>query len=168
MKKSLFRLALCSRLMCCGLVAAAQAAPAAYAAPPALQALDDAELSQVAARDGIAFAAHIVINDPTLVGAVADSRLSLGFGGDGPNRYVVIKNVRGVIDMFGVGLSVERKPDGSDYVALALPGYVKYTNFGFESLSVQNDPLAPVTSSMGSVNINGTLWMQGQLRIWAH
>jgi hypothetical protein len=95
-------------------------------------------------------------------------RLSLGFGGDGPNRYVVIKNVRGVIDMFGVGLSVERKPDGGDYVALTLPGYVKYTNFGFESLSVQNDPQAPVTSSMGSVNINGSMWMQGQLRIWAH
>jgi hypothetical protein len=153
MKKALFPL-----LLCCGL---------AQAAPP-LQALDDQELAQVSARDGIAFAAHIVINDPTLVGAVADSRLSLGFGGDGPNRYVVIKNVRGVIDMFGVGLSVERKPDGGDYVALTLPGYVKYTNFGFESLSVQNDPQAPVTSSMGSVNINGSMWMQGQLRIWAH
>jgi hypothetical protein len=153
MKKALFPL-----LLCCGL---------AQAAPP-LQALDDQELAQVSARDGIAFAAHIVINDPTLVGAVADSRLSLGFGGDGPNRYVVIKNVRGVIDMFGVGLSVERKSDGGDYVALTLPGYVKYTNFGFESLSVQNDPQAPVTSSMGSVNINGSMWMQGQLRIWAH
>ncbi|KQW88609.1 hypothetical protein ASC94_24720 [Massilia sp. Root418] len=153
MKKTLFPL-----LLCCGL---------AQAAPP-LRALDDQELGQVSARDGIAFAAHIVINDPALVGAVADSRLSLGFGGDGPNRYVVIKNVRGVIDMFGVGLSVERKPDGGDYVALTLPGYVKYTNFGFESLSVQNDPQAPVTSSMGSVNINGSMWMQGQLRIWAH
>ena len=159
MKKALFPL-----LFCCAI---AHAAHAENAAQP-LQSLDDAELSQVSARDGIAFAAHIVINDPTLVGAVADSRLSLGFGGDGPNRYVVIKNVRGVIDMFGVGLSVERKPDGSDYVALSLPGYVKYTNFGFESLSVQNDPLAPVSSSMGSVNINGSLWMQGQLRIWAH
>ena len=153
MKKALFPL-----LLCCAL---------AQAAPP-LQALDDQELAQVSARDGIAFAAHIVINDPTLVGAVADSRLSLWFGGDGPNRYVVIKNVRGVIDMFGVGLGVERKPDGGDYVALTLPGYVKYTNFGFESLSVQNDPQAPVTSSMGSVNINGSMWMQGQLRIWAH
>ncbi|WP_377703642.1 hypothetical protein [Pseudoduganella sp. UC29_71] len=153
MKNALFPL-----MLCCGL---------AQAAPP-LQALDDQELAQVSARDGIAFAAHIVINDPTLVGAVTDSRLSLGFGGDGPNRYVVIKNVRGVIDMFGVGLSIERKPDGGDYVALTLPGYVKYTNFGFESLSVQNDPQAPVTSSMGSVNINGSLWMQGQLRIWAH
>jgi hypothetical protein len=158
-------------LAMCWPCAGAPAADVSLAVVPArtLQPLDDGELARVSARDGISFAAHVVINDPQLVGAVPDSRLSLGFGGDGPMRYVVIRNVRGVVDMFGLGLNVERKPDGSgDYVALTLPGYVKYSNFGFESLSVQNDPQAPVTSSMGSVNINGSLSLQGQLRIWSH
>ena len=130
--------------------------------------LDDEALGQVAARDGVSIAAHIVINDPTLVGAVADSRMSLGFGGDGAQRYVVLKNVRGVVDMAGVHIDAQKKPDGTDYVAVTLPGYLKFSNLGFESLSVQSDPLAPVTSSMGSVNINGTMNMQGQFRIWAH
>lgn len=157
--------------VCVNLALSALLSSAAHAAEPStstLKPLDDAELSAVTARDGVSFAAHIVINDPTLVGAVADSRLSLGFGGDGPYRYIVIKNVRGVVDMAGASLNVEKKPDGSEYVALSLPGYMKYTNFGFESLSVQNDPLAPVTSTMGSVNINGSMAMQGQLRIWSH
>ncbi|MES2257368.1 MAG: hypothetical protein V4724_02560 [Pseudomonadota bacterium] len=141
---------------------------AALAATVPLQALDDDALSRVTGGDGISFAAHVVLNDPALVGAVADSRLSFGFGGDGQNHYVVIKNVRGVVDMFGLSLNVEKKPDGSDYTALTLPAYVRYGNFGFESLSVQNDPQAPVSSSMGSVNVNGTLNIQGQLRLWTH
>jgi hypothetical protein len=133
-----------------------------------LKPLDDEALSQVAARDGVSIAAHIVINDPTLVGAVADSRMSLGFGGDGAMRYIVLKNVRGVVDLAGVHIDAAKKPDGTDYVAVTLPGYVKFTNLGFESLSVQSDPLAPVTSSMGSINVNGTMSMQGQVHIWAH
>jgi hypothetical protein len=42
-------------------------AGAAHAGP--LRSLDDRELEQVNARDGISFAAHVAINDPTLVGA---------------------------------------------------------------------------------------------------
>lgn len=137
-------------------------------AAEALRALDDAELSEVRGRDGIAFAAHIVVNDPTLVGAVSDSRLSLGFKGDGQTSYLVIKNLRGTVDMFAFSIGVNKKPDGSDYVAVGLPGYVKYSNFGFESLSVQGDPLAPVTSSLGSLNIHGGVQLQGQFRLWAH
>lgn len=133
-----------------------------------LKPLDDEALGQVSARDGVSFAAHIVINNPELAGAVADSRLSLGFGGDGPYRYVVIKNLRGVVDLAGVHINVEKKPDGGEYVAVSMPSYVKFSGLGFESLSVQSDPLAPVTSSMGSVNVNGTMNMQGQLRVWAH
>jgi hypothetical protein len=157
MKKALLPLMFCLSL---GLSCAARA--------DGMKPLDDEALGEVAARDGVSIAAHIVINDPTLVGAVADSRLSMGFGGDGPYRYVVLKNVRGVVDLAGVHIDAAKKPDGSDYVAVTLPGYVKFTNLGFESLSVQNDPLAPVSSTMGSVNINGTMSMQGQFRIWAH
>jgi hypothetical protein len=142
-------------------------AAGALASP--LRPLDDGELSQVAGGDGINFAAHISINDPTLVGAASDSRLSLGFKGDGQNRYIVIKNVRGVVDMFAVSLGVQTRSDGGgDYIAIGLPGYVHYTNFGFESLSVQSDPTAPVTGNLGSLNINGTVSLQGQVRFWTH
>lgn len=140
----------------------------AAAGAAGMKPLDDEALGLVSARDGVSFAAHIVINNPELVGAVADSRLSLGFGGDGPNRYVVIRNLRGVVDIGGVHIDIEKKPDGGEYVAVSMPSYVKFSGLGFESLSVQSDPLAPVTSSMGSVNVNGTMNMQGQFRIWAH
>ena len=150
--------------VCAGL---ALLAGGAHADP--LRPLDDDELSQVSARDGISFAAHVVLNDPTLVGAVSDSRLSLGFNGDGQNRYLVFKNVRGVVDMFAVSLGVLSRADGGgDYIAIGLPGYVRYTNFGFESLSVQTDPNAPVSGSLGSLNINGTVSLQGQVRLWSH
>lgn len=140
----------------------------AGAAAQALRPLGDAELAEVRGGDGISFAAHIVLNDPTLVGAVSDSRLSLGFKGDGQNSYLVIKNLRGTVDMFAVSLGVRKMPDGADYVAIGLPSYVRYSNFGFESLSVQSDPLAPVSSSLGSLNINGGMALQGQFRLWAH
>ncbi|MYM24793.1 bacteriocin [Duganella sp. FT135W] len=142
---------------------------AAQAMAGELKPLDDKELSQVSGGDGISFAAHVVLNDPTLVGAVADSRLSLGFAGDGQNRYIVFKNVRGTVDMFAVNLGVQTRTDGGgDYIAIGLPGYVHYTNLGFESLSVQTDPTAPVTNSLGSLNINGTVSLQGQVRFWGH
>ncbi|WP_317204004.1 hypothetical protein [Janthinobacterium sp.] len=140
----------------------------AGAAAQSLRPLGDAELAEVRGGDGISFAAHIVLNDPTLVGAVSDSRLSLGFKGDGQNSYLVIKNLRGTVDMFAVSLGVRKMPDGADYVAIGLPSYVRYSNFGFESLSVQSDPLAPVSSSLGSLNINGGMALQGQFRLWAH
>ena len=143
------------------------AAGAAAAAP--LRALPDAELATVSGQDGVSFAAHIVINDPTLVGAVSDSRLSLGFAGaDGARRYLVLRNVRGTIDMSTIAIDVRTRPDGGDYIALSLPNTVRYERFGFESMSVQNDPLAPVTASMGSLDISGTVNMTGQLRLWAH
>ena len=137
------------------------------AAPP--RPLDDSELSGVSARDGISFAAHIVVNDPTLVGAVTDSRLSLGFHDGGQPRYIVLRNVRGTVDMFAIGLNVQARPDGNgDYIAITLPSQMRYTNFGFESMSIQNDPNAAVTGNLGSVNVHGNLQMQGEFRMWAH
>ena len=59
MKRLLLQAALAATTLVAGTV---QAEP--------LRALDDSELSQVAARDGISFAAHVSINDPSLIGAV--------------------------------------------------------------------------------------------------
>jgi hypothetical protein len=142
--------------------------PALLQAAPS-KPLNDEELSGVHARDGISFAAHIAINDPTLVGAVTDSRLSLGFHDGTEARYIVLRNVRGTVDMFSIGLNVKSRGDGNgDYIAITLPSQVRYTNFGFESMSVQNDPAAAVTGNLGSVNVNGNLQMQGEFRIWSH
>lgn len=148
-------------------ILAACSCAAALAQP---RALDDEELEKVTGQDGISFAAHVSINDPTLVGAVTDSRLSLGFNGDGSNRYLVIKNLRGTVDMYAVSLGARSRNDGSggDYIAIGLPGYVRYTNFGFESLSVQTDPTAPVTGNLGSMNLNGVVNLTGEVRIWTH
>lgn len=130
--------------------------------------LDDAELAGVSGGDGISIAVHLSINDPTLPNPVTDSRISMGFNVDGRDTYIVVRNPRGKIDMFGITLDVEKKPDGGDYLAVGLPGHVKYTDWGFESFSAQTDPTAPVTESLGRFNMNGTLNMQGQVRMWAH
>ena len=88
-RRFLMRRAAACLLMTGLTLAASSASAGAGTGAGALRALDDQELAQVTARDGISFAAHISLNDPTLVGAVSDSRLSLGFNGDGQNRYIV-------------------------------------------------------------------------------
>lgn len=141
---------------------------AAPAHAQSLKPLDDGELAQVSGGDGLGIAAHISLNDPTLPGAVTDSRFTVGYRVDGQTTYIVIRNPRGTIDIAPFTLSAHKKPDGGDYMALTLPESVRYGNFGFESLSVQNDPFGPVTDSLGRFNINGTVTMQGQFRFWAH
>jgi len=133
----------------------------------AQQALDDHELAQVSGGDGVGIAVHLSLNDPALPGA-SENTLAMGFNVDGQNTYIVIRDLHGSIDAFGLGLHIEKKPDGTDYVAIGLPRHVRFNNFGFDSLSAQSDPSAPVTESLGRININGNLSMQGQLRLWAH
>lgn len=149
-------------LLCCG-AAAAQTAQT-------VRALDDEELSQVSGRDGVAIAMHLALNVPSATSGAGTTanRLSFGTTVDGKTNYIVVQNLHGTIDMLALDLSVQKKPDGTDYVEIGLPGYLKFGNFGFDSLSAQSDPQAPVTDSLGRVNINGTLSMQGQLRMWAH
>lgn len=134
----------------------------------AQQPLNDADLAEVHGADGVGFAMRLSLNDPALTNPVQDSRISMGFNVDGKTTHIVIRNLRGGIDMFGLTLDVEKKPDGTDYLAIGLPAHVKYTDFGFESLSVQTDPAGPVSESLGRVSVNGTVNMQGQLRMWAH
>jgi hypothetical protein len=134
-----------------------------------VRALDDSELSEVSGRDGIGIAMHLALNQPPGgVTAASQNRISIGTTVDGQTNYIVIQNLHGTIDMFALHLSVQKRPDGSDYVAIDLPNTLKFGNFGFDALSVQADPLAPVTDSLGRVSINGTLSMQGQLRMWSH
>jgi hypothetical protein len=128
------------------------------------QRLDDDQLARVSGRDGVSFAVHLELNNGTPI----TNRLSIGHQVDGQMTYIVVKNFSGVIDMSELNISAHAAPDGTNYLAMTLPSSVKFTNVGFESLSVQADPAAPVTSSMGRFTLNGELTMQGQLRMWPH
>lgn len=137
---------------------------AAIAGP---QALPDSELAQVSGADGISFAVKLNLNrqpDNT----TGDSRLMIGHKVDGRTTYLVLRNVGGVITMVGLNLSAQTAPDGMNYVALTMPGYVRFTDTGFDSMSVQADPHGPVSGNLGRVSLNGEMTMQGQLRLWAH
>ena len=135
----------------------------------AQQVLNDEELSSVSGADGISIAMHLALNDPaTSGGAVSENRISMGFKVDGKTTFLVMKNLHGSIDMFALSVDVNQKPDGGSYVAIGLPVHTKYNDFGFDSISAQADPAAAVTESLGRMNINGTVSMQGQLRLWPH
>lgn len=133
-----------------------------------LRALADSELAGVSGGDGISFAVHLELNQPAANGRLRESRLTLGQTVDGRTTYTVIRNPGGVIDMLGLNLAAHTPSDGPAYVALTLPAYVHFTDVGFDSLSVQADPRGAVTDSLGRFTLNGTLSMQGQLRMWAH
>lgn len=137
---------------------------AAWAGP---QPLADEELAQVRGGDGISFAVRLQLNRPD-DGSTGDSRITIGQNVDGRTTYMVVKNVGGLIQMVGLNLSAQTAADGTNYVALTLPAWTRFTDTGFESLSVQADPHAPVTDSLGRVTLNGEMQMQGQLRLWAH
>jgi hypothetical protein len=131
------------------------------------QALPDSELARVSGADGISFAIDLNLNrqpDNT----TGDSRLLIGQKVDGRMTYLVLRNIGGVIQMVGLNISPQTAADGSNYVALTLPGYVRFTDTGFDSLSVQADPHGPVSGNLGRVSLNGELTMRGQLRLWSH
>jgi hypothetical protein len=131
------------------------------------QALPDSELARVSGADGISFAVDLNLNrqpDNT----TGDSRLIIGQKVDGRMTYLVLRNIGGVIQMVGLNISPQTAADGTNYVALTLPGYVRFTDTGFDSLSVQADPHGPVSGNLGRVSLNGEMTMQGQLRLWSH
>jgi hypothetical protein len=135
------------------------------------QPLADEELAQVRGADGISFAVRLQLNRPTngeMSGTTGDSRLTIGQTVDGRTTYTVLKNIGGVIQMVGLNISPQTAADGTNYLALTLPVWTKFTDTGFDSLSVQADPRGPVTQSLGQVTLNGELQMQGQLRLWSH
>ncbi|WP_075794922.1 hypothetical protein [Massilia putida] len=152
------------RLRLLALILPALLCRAAWAGP---QPLADEELAQVRGADGISFAVRLQLNRPN-DGSIGDSRLTIGQTVDGRTTYTVLKNVGGLIQMVGLNISPQTAADGTNYLALTLPAYTRFTDAGFESISVQADPRAPVTQSLGQVTLNGDLQMQGQLRLWSH
>jgi len=133
----------------------------------ALSALDDDSLSTVVGRDGLSFAVHLDMNDPNNPNATVISRLTVGFNVNGQTNYAVMLNPHGIIDMFAVSLDVVGRPDGGDAIAIGLPGYVNFQQFGFDALGIQSDPNAPISGDLGRLVLNGQLSFQGQLRVWS-
>jgi hypothetical protein len=130
--------------------------------------LPDAELAKVTGGDGVSFAVRFELNREGDHVAPGDSRLWIGQQVDGRTTYTVIKNMSGVVQMVGLSIDAKSAADGTSYVAMTLPVMTRFTDAGFESLSVQADPRAAVTESLGRFTLNGELQMQGQLRLWAH
>lgn len=130
--------------------------------------LADQELAAVRGADGVSFAVRLELNQPSADGTPRDSRLYFAHEVDGRTTYTVFKNVSGIVQMFGLSVSAKHDAGGQQYVAIGLPAMARFTNFGFESLSLQADPNATVTQSLGSVNLNGEMRMTGQLRLWSN
>ena len=131
------------------------------------QPLADSELAQVRGADGISFAVDLNLNrQPD--SATGDSRLMIGQKVDGRTTYIVVRNIGGLVQMIGLNISPQTAADGTNYVALTLPVYIRLTDTGFDSISVQADPLGAVSGNLGRVSLNGEMTMQGQLRLWSH
>jgi hypothetical protein len=131
------------------------------------QPLPDSELANVRGADGISFAVDLNLNrQPD--NATGDSRLMIGQKVDGRTTYIVVRNIGGVVQMIGLNISPQTAADGTNYVALTLPGYTRFTDTGFDSISVQADPHGAVSGNLGKVSLNGEMVMQGQLRLWSH
>lgn len=141
----------------------------ALAAGPALAdkvPLTDDQLGDVAGK-GVAILVHLELNSGLLTGQNIDSRLSAGFDVNGVTTYAIAQNFGGVLDLFAVTLNPATKPDGSGYLAIGMPFFVGAQEFGVRAIGVQTDLNAPISTSLGSILLNGTANMTGQLNVWA-
>jgi hypothetical protein len=129
------------------------------------QALSDAELREVSGK-GVAVLVHLELNSGLLTGQPIDSRISAGFTVDSVTTYAIAQNVGGVLDMFAITLDPTSRSGGADYLAIGMPTYFAAQEFGVRALAVQTDASAPITSSLGSLLLNGVASMTGQLNLW--
>ena len=128
--------------------------------------LSDDELRGVAGK-GISIAVHLVLNGGVLTGQPVDSRISAGFTVDGTTTYVIAQNFGGMLNLFNITLDQDTAPDGSGYISIGMPGIVQAKDFGVRAIGVQTGLDAPITNSLGSLLLNGSATMTGQLNVWA-
>ena len=149
-----------SRVALAGALAAA--ASGAFAEK---KALDDEELRGVSAK-GIAIAVNLQLNTRQIAGNAPPSNVSAGFTVDGVTTYAIVQNFGGGLQLFSITIDPSVKPDGTGYLAIGMPSYLNAQDFGIHGIGVQTDPNAPITSSLGSLTLNGTASMTGQLNLW--
>ncbi|MCV2358098.1 hypothetical protein LNV08_03850 [Paucibacter sp. TC2R-5] len=133
-------------------------------AAQAANALSDEELGGVAGRGGIVLNAHLELN----TAATSDNRVSLGFRVAGNTSYLLLHKLSGTLDLLGLTLQAVAGPaEIGDVIQLTLPTFVGFKDFGVKAIGVQSDPLAPIAASLGQIQLNGSVQMQGQVLLWA-
>ena len=128
--------------------------------------LSDEQLGDVAGK-GVAILVHLELNSGLLTGQNIDSRLSAGFSVDGTTTYAIAQNFGGLLDLFAITLDPGTKPDGSGYLSIGMPYFLGAKEFGVRAIGVQTDVNAPISTSLGSILLNGTANMTGSLNLWA-
>jgi hypothetical protein len=145
--------------LACALAAAATSAFAEK------KALDDEELRGVSGK-GIAIAVNLQLNTRQIAGTAPPSNIAAGFNVNGTTTYAIVQNFGGGLQLFSITIDPSVKPDGSGYLAIGMPAYVNAQDFGIHGIGVQTDANAPLASSLGSLTLNGTASMTGQLNLW--
>ena len=152
--------ALFHRVALAGVLAAA--ASSAFAEK---KALDDEELRGVSGK-GIAIAVDLQLNTRQIAGTAPPSNIAAGFNVNGTTTYAIVQNFGGGLQLFSITIDPSVKPDGTGYLAIGMPAYVNAQDFGIHGIGVQTDANAPLASSLGSLTLNGTASMTGQLNLW--
>ena len=129
------------------------------------KALDDEELRGVSGK-GIAIAVDLQLNTRQIAGTAPPSNIAAGFNVNGITTYAIVQNFGGGLQLFSITIDPSVKPDGTGYLAIGMPSYVNAQDFGIHGIGVQTDPNAPITSSLGSLTLNGTASMTGTLNLW--
>lgn len=129
------------------------------------KALDDEELRGVSGK-GIAIAVDLQLNTRQIAGTAPPSNIAAGFNVNGVTTYAIVQNFGGGLQLFSITIDPSVKPDGTGYLAIGMPAYVNAQDFGIHGIGVQTDANAPLTSSLGSLTLNGTAAMTGQLNLW--
>ena len=119
--------------------------------------LDDDEMRAVSAK-GISIAVNLNLNT---------DRVAAGFTSNGVTTYAIAQGFGGQLQMFAITVDPLTKPDGTGYLAIGMPSYFAAQDFGVRAIGVQTDGTGAVTGSLGSLLLNGTATMTGQLNLWA-
>jgi hypothetical protein len=119
--------------------------------------LDDEQLRSVSGQ-GISIAVNLNLNT---------NRVAAGFNVGGTTTYAIAQGFGGALQLFAVTIDPLVKPDGSGYLSIGMPNYLAAQDFGVRAIGVQADATAPVTNSLGSILLNGSANMTGQLNLWA-
>ncbi|WP_374426430.1 hypothetical protein [Ideonella dechloratans] len=132
------------------------------------QALDDDALSEVRGA-GLGVGVHLELNSSLLTGATPMPNLAAAFGDATQPNYLVMYGVGGIMDLYAVTLNAVTAADGTNQLALGLPSFVGFDDFGVRAISVQSDPTAPLSmaSSLGGITLNGSGAMTGRVLLWA-
>ena len=127
--------------------------------------MSDEQLGTVAGQ-GVAVFVHLELNAGLLTGQAIDSRISAGFTVGGVTTYAIAQNFGGLLDLYAITLDPTTRVGASDYLAIGMPNTLNAVQFGVRAIGVQTDPSAPITNSLGSLILNGSANMTGQLNVW--